>query len=416
MEESNDSAHRESLSAGKSNLGSVDTRAGHHGLVASLDPSAAFHSESISNKRKFEILRCHGLRDKVSAVRLWWVEISSCVFALLTMIAIVATLYPHQGKPLPQWPYHLSVNTLLSIYTAVLKGSIITVVSECIGQFKWKWFRQERPLIDLNIYDEATRGPLGALKILWLLRLRDGLSSTGALVAILVLTVDPFTQQLVRYYSCSVPAPGKQALVPRTSLFGPNPGQSGAEIDAYDAWFWPALEDAFRGGVENPEGVVDITCSTGNCSFSEAYSTVGFCSQCTDVTEKLKFHTVTMPISFANLTNHEESVLNIEIGVESNETMTLTPLANNSSFITTSLPSGFSISNNPGTNFNFTGSKYFGYPDSPRIEIIVAKQECLFSPSTGEAPLMCDLKTEAQTWRCQGYGAASCILNSCVRT
>lgn len=36
-----------------------------------------------------------------------------------------------------------------------------------IGQLKWNWFGQTRPLRDIEKFDEATRGPVGAFKLLW---------------------------------------------------------------------------------------------------------------------------------------------------------------------------------------------------------------------------------------------------------
>src|SRR5277367_1653535 len=104
-------------------------------------------------------------------------EIGACVLIIAALFAIIATLYPHQNKPLPQWPYSISVNTLRSVYVVVLKTSVALVAAEGLGQLKWTWFRRERPLEDLVKYDEASRGPLGALKLLWRLRAHQPLSS-----------------------------------------------------------------------------------------------------------------------------------------------------------------------------------------------------------------------------------------------
>lgn len=37
----------------------------------------------------------------------------------------------------------------------------------CISQLKWTWFKQSRRAIDLERYDQASRGPYGSLKILF---------------------------------------------------------------------------------------------------------------------------------------------------------------------------------------------------------------------------------------------------------
>ena len=55
------------------------------------------------------------LRNQKSVFRYWRLEICASLFVILPFIAIIATLYPHEHKPLPEWPYRISVNALLSI-------------------------------------------------------------------------------------------------------------------------------------------------------------------------------------------------------------------------------------------------------------------------------------------------------------
>src|SRR5579859_3890548 len=43
-----------------------------------------------------------------------WLEILSLVSLILVLIAIVATLVSHQDRPLPQWPFKITINTVLS--------------------------------------------------------------------------------------------------------------------------------------------------------------------------------------------------------------------------------------------------------------------------------------------------------------
>jgi len=40
-------------------------------------------------------------------------------------------------------------------------------IGAAIGQLKWIWFAQkERPLADFQTFDEASRGPIGSLKLI----------------------------------------------------------------------------------------------------------------------------------------------------------------------------------------------------------------------------------------------------------
>ena len=72
--------------------------------------------------------RTHFLKD-------WSLEISACCIFILALIAIVITLRPHQNKPLPQWPYSISINSLLSIYSVILKVTILLVIAESLGKY-----------------------------------------------------------------------------------------------------------------------------------------------------------------------------------------------------------------------------------------------------------------------------------------
>ena len=64
----------------------------------------------------------------------WWLEVAACVISILSLIAIIVTLQPHQNKPLPQWPYNISVNSLISVYVVVLKASALLVIAEGLGK------------------------------------------------------------------------------------------------------------------------------------------------------------------------------------------------------------------------------------------------------------------------------------------
>lgn len=55
-------------------------------------------------------------------LRDWWLEIEACIVAIGFIIAIFATLYPYASRTLPQWPYGLTINSLISIYIMILKA------------------------------------------------------------------------------------------------------------------------------------------------------------------------------------------------------------------------------------------------------------------------------------------------------
>ncbi|KAF6840995.1 hypothetical protein CMUS01_03715 [Colletotrichum musicola] len=60
----------------------------------------------------------------------WWLEILSSLLALSCLVAMITILGIHQGQPLPKWPDIISINSLISILTAVFKASLIMPIAE----------------------------------------------------------------------------------------------------------------------------------------------------------------------------------------------------------------------------------------------------------------------------------------------
>lgn len=79
---------------------------------------------------------------------------------------------------------------------------MLFAIMECIGQSKWMLFRQgQHNLLDFYTIDEASRGPLGSLILLYRIKGSALIASAGAFVVVLSLAVDPFTQQVLSYPS-----------------------------------------------------------------------------------------------------------------------------------------------------------------------------------------------------------------------
>lgn len=62
----------------------------------------------------------------------WYMEMLACVIALVALAAVVITLKAHDGLPLPKWPFHISVNALVSIFSVILKATMLVPVAQGI--------------------------------------------------------------------------------------------------------------------------------------------------------------------------------------------------------------------------------------------------------------------------------------------
>jgi hypothetical protein len=120
------------------------------------------------------------LLHSLSGVDSWLWEAASAVVSLAAIVALVFVLRHIEDQAQTSWRFRISPNTVISLLSTTARSSILFAVSGVIGQEKWLWFGLGRTkgyrggtrLIDLQIFDDASRGPLGSLNLLWLSQMR----------------------------------------------------------------------------------------------------------------------------------------------------------------------------------------------------------------------------------------------------
>lgn len=332
--------------------------------------------------------RKHGI------LRQWWQEIAAIILSVLALIALVVTLYPHNNQPLPKWPYSISVNTLVSIYVVIFKAAILFATAETLSQLKWLWYRRQRPLHHVDVYDQASRGPMGSLKFLWAIGHRDTLATTGALIIILMVIIDPFTQQILSYYGCSWPVPDMQVFLPRSSFLG-SLGADSLHLGGGVVSVPPRWQSAVVAGLLSAPQVLPVLCATGNCTYQGAYSTLGFCSTCSDVSDELK------------ITNETYVT---DVSPDGNATYNW--------MYSSSLPSGFKMTSPAGNGcVDWIGMKTV---QPGIVEIVMPKTPLTdvmnYTSIFRMYPSNCSSSGDNLPWSCRGYGAARCSIYPCVKT
>ncbi|KAK0719166.1 hypothetical protein B0H67DRAFT_608176 [Lasiosphaeris hirsuta] len=175
----------------------------------------------------------------------------------------------YDSKVFPYVAGDISLNAIIATLSTVSKSSLIFSVSAILGQLKWDWYEwKPRRLDHLETFDEASRSPLGATKLL-LGKTAFSIASIGATIIILALAVDPFVQQVVgtaqlgRYVSSDEVWTERQT---RPAYFsrGENPDRE--YFDALNSAIW------------NDAAIYDrrAHCPSGNCQF-ESFETLEFC-------------------------------------------------------------------------------------------------------------------------------------------
>ena len=60
----------------------------------------------------------------------WTSETCSYIIATLALAGLVATLLVHQNKPLPQWPQLVTINSIISLYSLLMRACVGVVLAE----------------------------------------------------------------------------------------------------------------------------------------------------------------------------------------------------------------------------------------------------------------------------------------------
>ncbi|KAI1148198.1 hypothetical protein F4825DRAFT_454714 [Nemania diffusa] len=206
----------------------------------------------------------------------WAPEAFSMTLAIGLIITIALILKLFEDKEQPKWPHELSLNSVIAILSTILRAILAFVVSEGMfrGQGRWELW----PVAThLEKFDAASRGVWGAIKLLFL-TYKPHIASFGAILVITSLAIGPFTQQAIRTTVCqlpmNIPAKNRPSKQLTTSI-----RLIGAIINGL------TTSDATA-------GFVGFDCPTGNCTFPSfdgvAYSSVGFCSRCVDITASIQ--------------------------------------------------------------------------------------------------------------------------------
>lgn len=134
----------------------------------------------------------------------WWWEVYAVALAIVSTAAIVAVLLKVDAKPITSWSHSIQPASLVAIFSTIAKSALLVPTAVCLSQLKWSHFERPRSLAHMQYFDDASRGPWGALLFLWKTRGTALLASVGALTVVLMTTFETFSQQAIHLTSKSV--------------------------------------------------------------------------------------------------------------------------------------------------------------------------------------------------------------------
>lgn len=174
-------------------------RTGKDGNEDTVEPRAMVHEIADEPLESNETPK-HGRRRRHTLLA-WWPEVVWCVVSVACIAVLVSVLSVYNDKPLPRWPLALTLNTVIAFISTVCRTAFVIPVVEALSQSKWNWFKRHgpRPIKDFQVFDEASRGPWGSLKLLFTLKGRYVVSGLNFVQIKLTPTKKPSGLSLCRH-------------------------------------------------------------------------------------------------------------------------------------------------------------------------------------------------------------------------
>ena len=228
----------------------------------------------------------------------WTIEYASLTLAMAALAAIGIVLLVYRQRNQADWKYSISLNTVLSVLATVMKGAMMLPVGSCLGQLKWAWYyREKRALQNFQVFDEASRGPFGATKLLYVLRFWH-IASIGCVVTLMALASDAFVQQSVEYPLRKANVSGV-ATVPFSQWYDLVGEATAADVEPEQSMKAAFYDGAFIADISQTSASISPQCPTGNCTFPD-YASLGICSQCRNVSSLIGNRCVNYDASYAD--------------------------------------------------------------------------------------------------------------------
>ncbi|KAJ3533207.1 hypothetical protein NM208_g8091 [Fusarium decemcellulare] len=227
----------------------------------------------------------------------WWLfEIIAIAVSCALTITLCLVLSSFDGHETPYFGSILSwgipLNTVVSLIGTLAVATSLSAVIECISQLKWLWFSNKvRPLRDMETFDQASRGLVGSLNLIWELR-HTSIASIGAFCMVLHLAIVPLTQQSLQYEARIVSVNDVNATVSIATRWIEDRQQPQASSmpSGYNSLGLGMKGSIVAGLFTDPDSAINNTfpaCLSGNCTFND-YQSLSIFWEAADVTDQLE--------------------------------------------------------------------------------------------------------------------------------
>ncbi|KAK2731300.1 hypothetical protein FQN57_003459 [Myotisia sp. PD_48] len=226
-------------------------------------------------------------RYSIYSPKEWLAEISTSILKLGLLIGITCIFLSMNNKPLSAWstPGSVSLTATVSIMTTAYTAALMHGVTGFIGQLKWLHFRRgPRKLSHLETYDEASRSSAYGI-IMFLTTIKWNLATIGAFITVLNITIGPFAQQVILLKQRDIVTPDNSATFGYAHQYVHKLDWSGKEFSITENIpLDPDMQSAVLQGLYNISTPPIFSCP-GVCRWTGSYMSLGFKSECKNVTQ-----------------------------------------------------------------------------------------------------------------------------------
>lgn len=172
----------------------------YNGSSAYIPAPGASHYGQVANPIIADLNTSGGKKPKAKISWWWWWEIGGALLSIICVGLVLVVLFEANGLALAAWPLWIQPNSLIAVFTTVGKSAMMVPIASCISQLKWRHFElRENRLSDLQLLDEASRGPWGSLMLLYNVHTRAYTAWALAIISLVSLGFDPSTQQILEF-------------------------------------------------------------------------------------------------------------------------------------------------------------------------------------------------------------------------
>ncbi|CAO2657021.1 Nn.00g058240.m01.CDS01 [Neocucurbitaria sp. VM-36] len=226
----------------------------------------------------------------------WKWEFAASIGSFAFLVAMVIVLAVYDGKEIFIW-HSITLNAVIAVLSTISRALLLFALGESISQWKWLAFsKSSRPLLDMERIDSASRGPLGGVQWLWFSKWKQrSLLQLGALVTILALAVDPFSQQLIQHGQKLKSSNDASTTIARAQRYssGTTFVSTGVGVAMTAMADYSIQAAIFNALIQPYDALVQQTsfaCPTGNCTW-DLFESLAICSTCNDLTDQISSYT-----------------------------------------------------------------------------------------------------------------------------